>query len=76
MTGSKKPKTETQSKGKKPGAETELSDAALAQASGGALNAYMPTDQIGAGGGGGAGKTHTALGDGSVKTNSALIGLL
>jgi len=75
MTGSKKPKTETQSKGKKPGAETELSDAALAQASGGALNAYMPTDQIGAGGGG-AGKTNTALGDGSVKTNSALIGLL
>jgi len=66
MTKSKQPKPQT----------TELSDADLNQAAGGALNAYMPTDQLtgahGSGGGGGAGKTM----DGSVKTNSALIGLL
>jgi hypothetical protein len=54
----------------------ELSETDLAQASGGALNAYVPaTDAThGTGGGGGAGKP--AMGDGSVKTNSALIGLL
>ena len=74
MTISKQPKSETTAS--KPANQTgELPDAALSQASGGALNAYMPTDvQHSAGGGGGAGKTQ--LGDGSVRTNSALIGLL
>ncbi|HVY98184.1 MAG TPA: hypothetical protein VHA35_01695 [Dongiaceae bacterium] len=71
MTKSKQPKpTEP-----KPVQTGELPDAALNQAAGGALNAYMPTDQTAAhGSGGGAGKP--AMGDGSVKTNSALIGLL
>ena len=75
MTGSKKqPKRETALEGKKPAAKNgaELSDADLSQASGGALNAYMPTDQnVAHGTGGGAG-----MGDGSVRTNSSLIGLL
>jgi hypothetical protein len=74
MTESKKqPKPEA---AKTPAAKskTELSEKDLDQASGGALNAYMPTDvQHGTGGGGGAGKT--TLGDGSVRTNSILIGL-
>lgn len=74
MTTSKQPKTETTET--KPAATTgELSDAALNQTAGGML-ACMPTDQLvahGTGGGGGAGKP--AIGDGSVKTNSILIGL-
>ena len=75
MTGSKKqPKCE---KAKKPAVEagTELSEKALSQASGGAMMAYMPADQMGthsSGGGGGAG----VVADGSVKNNSSLIGLL
>ena len=74
MTISKQSKSETAAN--KPATQAgELPDAALNQASGGALNAYMPTDvQHGTGGGGGAGKTE--LGDGSVRTNSTLIGLL
>ena len=66
MTKSKQPKTAE----KQPAQTGELPDAALNQAAGGALNAYMPTDQI---------TTSTASKssmDGSVKTNSALIGLL
>jgi hypothetical protein len=52
----------------------ELSDTALNQASGGALNAYTPapTDST-HGTGGGTGKT--VAGDGSVRTSSLLIGL-
>ena len=61
---------------KQPNAQTgELSDTALNQAAGGML-AWMPTDQLVAhstGGGGGAGQPAPA--DGSVKTNSILIGL-
>lgn len=68
MTASK-PQTENP---KKP--EGELSDATLDQASGGALNAYLPAvQQPQTSTGGAAGK---AMGDGSVRTNSALIGLL
>jgi hypothetical protein len=54
----------------------ELTDADLNKASGGALNAYKPGTEAehGTGGGGGAGKP--AMGDGSVRTNNALIGLL
>lgn len=54
----------------------EMSEADLSKASGGALNAYKPGTEAeyGAGGGGGAGKP--AMGDGSVRTNNALIGLL
>jgi hypothetical protein len=63
---------------KQPGEKTgkELSETDLAQASGGALNAYVPaTDATyGTGGGGGAGKP--AMGDGSVRINNTLIGLL
>ena len=47
----------------------ELSEAALSQASGGALNAYMPAESAhGTGGGGGAGKAIIAVCDGSVRT--------
>ena len=58
----------------KPG--KELTDAELNKASGGALNAYKPgTDAThSSGGGGGAGTP--AMGDGSVRTNNTLIGLL
>jgi hypothetical protein len=72
-----KPESKTTEQAKKPAAEGELTDAALNQASGGALNAYTPAPTEaahGSGGGGGAGKP--AACDGSVKTNSALIGLL
>jgi len=53
LTKSKQPKTTA----KKPVNQTgELPDAALNQASGGALNAYMPTDQtVAHGSGGGSG---------------------
>jgi len=71
MTNSKQPTT-TETKSAQTG---ELSDTALNQATG-AMLACMPTDQLvahGTGGGGGAGKP--ALADGSVKTNSILIGL-
>jgi len=74
MTNSKQPKPETTTK--TPAQNGELSDADLNQAAG-AMLACMPTDQLtaahGTGGGGGAGKP--AMGDGSVKTNSILIGL-
>ena len=73
MTNSNQPKPETNAK--KPAQTGELSDTALNQATG-AMLACMPTDQLvahGTGGGGGAGKP--ALADGSVKTNSILIGL-
>ena len=73
MTNSKQPKPETAAK--TPAQSGELADADLNQAAGGML-ACMPTDQLvahGTGGGGGAGKP--ALADGSVKTNSILIGL-
>ena len=72
MTNSNQPKPETTET--KPAQTGELSDTALNQATG-AMLACMPTDQTvahGTGGGGGAGKT---IGDGSVRTNSALIGL-
>ena len=73
MTNSNQPKPETTET--KPAQTGELSDTALNQATG-AMLACMPTDQLvarGTGGGGGAGKP--ALADGSVKTNSILIGL-
>jgi len=70
MTKSKQPKAETKESGALP-------DAALNETAGGML-ACAPVDPTagahGAGGGGGAGKP--AMGDGSVKTNNALIGLL
>jgi hypothetical protein len=68
MTNSKQPKPEAAAK--KPAQKGELSETALNAASGGALNAYMPTDQSYQTGG-----SAKAAGDGSVKTNSALIGL-
>jgi hypothetical protein len=69
-----KPESKTAEQAKQPAAKGELSEAALDQASGGALNAYVPAESAhGAGGGGGAGRPAAA--DGSVKTNSALIGL-
>jgi hypothetical protein len=48
-----------------------LPEAALEQASGGALNAYVPAEAA-HGSGGGAGRP--AACDGSVRTNNALIG--
>ncbi len=73
MTDTKKPDI-----AKQPAAQTgsELSEKDLNQASGGALNAYKPGAEVehGSGGGGGAGKP--AMGDGSVRTTNALIGLL
>jgi len=61
---------------KQPAEKTgkELSETDLAHASGGALNAYVPATDAAHGSGGGAGKP--AMGDGSVRTNNALIGLL
>jgi len=54
MTNSKQPKPAAIEK--KPAKTGELSDTALSQASGGALNAYMPTDQtVAHGSGGGSG---------------------
>jgi hypothetical protein len=55
----------------------EVSETDLNKAAGGALNAYTPAPTESAhssGGGGGAGKP--AMGDGSVRTNNSLIGLL
>jgi hypothetical protein len=53
----------------KPAAE--LSDKELSQASGGAYDAFVPTDSFQ-----GVRADKNVVGDGSVKTNSALIGLL
>ena len=74
MTDTKKQEIAEQAK--QPVAKTELTEAELDKASGGALNAYKPgTDSThGTGGGGGAGAP--AMGDGSVRTNNTLIGLL
>jgi hypothetical protein len=76
MTESKK--HETAKPANEPAVQTgnELTDADLNKASGGALNAYKPgTDAThSSGGGGGAGAP--AMGDGSVRTNNTLIGLL
>jgi hypothetical protein len=69
-----KPEAKTAEQPTKPAAEGELTEAALNQASGGALNAYTPVPTESAhGAGGGMGKP--AACDGSVKTVSALIGL-
>jgi hypothetical protein len=65
-------KSETVKRAKKPAAEGELPEAVLDQASGGALNAYVPAEAA-HGSGGGAGRP--AACDGSVRTNNALIGL-
>jgi hypothetical protein len=78
MTEAKKQsKPEIAEPAKKPAAQSgaELSETDLNKAAGGALNAYTPAPTESAhGSGGGAGKP--AMGDGSVRTNNSLIGLL
>ena len=76
MTDTKKQDIAEQAK--QPAAKTgsELSEADLNKASGGALNAYKPGTEATHGSGGGGGAGTPAMGDGSVRTNSSLIGLL
>jgi hypothetical protein len=68
-----KQETKTVEQAKKPTAEDALSEAALDQASGGALNAYVPAEAA-QGAGGGTGRP--AACDGSVRPSSVRIDLL